>query len=287
MKATGFNTRQDDAIRSAFVRRNWHLLILLPALVIGIAVSLAVLEAWSLKRWIDPPLVVAFILGAGGAAAVAVVLTALGMDGARSYRDGQNAEEWTAATLKPLRKQGWSVVHDVEFDRTNVDHVLIGPHGAIAVETKFRNAEWRLSDRGIHEAGINGESWEVHHPIRAAQRHARKLRSLLVASGVKTNVLPVLVLWGPRVDGVSHALIDGVLVVRGGHADAWIDHLESEPLTDHETVLAERAVSLRKAGKEVGPPSNETSVLAALASEPDRSAAPTRSNERVPVLGLH
>lgn len=53
---------------------------------------------------------------------------------------GQYGERNVADNLDPLRQRGWRVFHDVPAERNgqkfNVDHVVVGPGGVIAVETK-------------------------------------------------------------------------------------------------------------------------------------------------------
>jgi hypothetical protein len=53
---------------------------------------------------------------------------------------GSEAERAVAAELDPLRDKGWLVVHDWPRVRGgNIDHVVCGPSGAFAIETKSGN----------------------------------------------------------------------------------------------------------------------------------------------------
>jgi hypothetical protein len=53
---------------------------------------------------------------------------------------GGRAEERVGAELEPLRELGWLVAHDLLRDnQQNIDHVVCGPHGAFAIETKSRH----------------------------------------------------------------------------------------------------------------------------------------------------
>jgi len=257
----GYSDKQIKQINRAFRARNRGLLVLVPVAVLAIWVPLAVLEASVLNRWVDPGLVVAFFLGSGIATAAALLATLLGMDGARSFRVDREAESWTKGVLRRHLRKEWHVVHDVEIDGGNIDHVLIGPLGAIAVETKYRSDELVLTPKSIDQKDANGRTWLVRRPLAQAHRHARSLRALLLAAGIRTEVQPVLVLWGPRTTGDPTALIGEVLVGLGGEPDSWIGRLGSKPLTDAEQRMARRALKLRKAGEWImDPPSKPAGV---------------------------
>ncbi|MFY1827552.1 nuclease-related domain-containing protein [Myxococcus fulvus] len=56
----------------------------------------------------------------------------------RAWRIGAEGEELVGASLDQLRSQGWHVEHDVRIGArgANVDHLVIGPPGVIAINTK-------------------------------------------------------------------------------------------------------------------------------------------------------
>lgn len=56
----------------------------------------------------------------------------------RCYRLGFEGERYVAEELNQLMANGFRVFHDVPFDTYNIDHVLVGPTGVFAVETKTR-----------------------------------------------------------------------------------------------------------------------------------------------------
>lgn len=105
-----------------------------------------------------------------------------------AYRNmGATGEVWTASELRPLRRAGWRIVNHVALQRWDIDHVLVGPGGVIAVETKWSADGWALdpTDASLKRA------------IEQVQRNARDLRLWhdLKSLGVN-SVGSVVFLWG-------------------------------------------------------------------------------------------
>ena len=57
---------------------------------------------------------------------------------------GGIAEAWTSSELRPLRKHGWKLADHVFYRFADVDHLLVGPAGALVVETKWSSEAWDL-----------------------------------------------------------------------------------------------------------------------------------------------
>lgn len=98
---------------------------------------------------------------------------------------GDQAEQWTAQELRTTRPLGWQVVNHFLLRRDDIDHVLIGPGGVYAVETKWSN------DRGGRYART-----QERDAVAQASSNARSMTlwSELRTSGVQ--VQPVAVVWG-------------------------------------------------------------------------------------------
>jgi len=78
------------------------------------------------------------VVGAIGAATVSMLALWVTLVTGTAYRSmGATAEEWTASELRPLRRRRWRVANHVALGRPDIDHVLVGPGGVIAVETKW------------------------------------------------------------------------------------------------------------------------------------------------------
>ncbi|HEY0392845.1 MAG TPA: nuclease-related domain-containing protein [Solirubrobacterales bacterium] len=52
------------------------------------------------------------------------------------WLQGAQGEEHVGEILDGLANRGWHVTHDVSLGRGNIDHVLVGPAGIFAIETK-------------------------------------------------------------------------------------------------------------------------------------------------------
>lgn len=115
------------------------------------------------------------------------------------YREGRDGERLVAERLDELRGAGFHSLHDVVAGDFNIDHVLIGPTGVFAIETKT------LHKRGGAEekAEFNGTEILIHgkplprNPITQACANGNWLRTFLREStGRAFAVTPVVILPG-------------------------------------------------------------------------------------------
>jgi Nuclease-related domain len=100
---------------------------------VAIGFSLLVLfVAWSMLGGRGPILVLIEL------AAIGAIVAADRMLAPRADRwlRGARGEERVGAVLDGLSGRGWLAIHDVSLGRGNVDHVVVGPGGVFAVETK-------------------------------------------------------------------------------------------------------------------------------------------------------
>ncbi len=63
-----------------------------------------------------------------------------------TWREGAEGERKAEKTLRPLERGGWNVVHDIQNERGNYDHVAVGPSGVYLLESK--NLQGVVSVRG-------------------------------------------------------------------------------------------------------------------------------------------
>lgn len=76
----------------------------------------------------------------------------------RCYRLGFEGERYVAEELNQLMANGFRVFHDVPFDTYNIDHVLVGPTGVFAVETKTRRKPVSSQGNKKFEVAFDGET---------------------------------------------------------------------------------------------------------------------------------
>jgi hypothetical protein len=68
-----------------------------------------------------------------------------------AWQRGAEGERHVARLLEPLVQQGWGVSHDLRVpgSKANIDHVVIGPPGIFAIDTKHYRGRLRLSPDGL------------------------------------------------------------------------------------------------------------------------------------------
>lgn len=77
----------------------------------------------------------------------------------RNLNRGERGELLVAEQLEELRAMGYRPFHDIPGDGFNVDHVVVGPAGVFAIETKFRSGSGRISNGAMARgADYNGQA---------------------------------------------------------------------------------------------------------------------------------
>lgn len=135
---------------------------------------------------------------------------------------GLDGELAVGEELNQLMKKGFSVFHDFPTDRFNIDHIVVGPTGVFAVETKARSK--RIRGQGDESAKVyyDGEALRFPDhaetkPIEQARRQARWLgKWLSSAVGEPVDVKPVVALPGWYVERTSK---HDVLIYNGGRPE--------------------------------------------------------------------
>lgn len=97
--------------------------------------------AVAMMEWISwlfrlPPAPIVATLIAVGLAGFAWYRVRKTMPLIRQYARGRDGEIAVGQYLEDLRRDGYHVFHDIPSEKGNVDHVLIGPGGVFAIETK-------------------------------------------------------------------------------------------------------------------------------------------------------
>jgi len=194
-----------------------------------------------------------------GFASVGLGIRRLIKHGGRLKR-GLDAEIAVGQELHALESMGYHIIHDVpSLGRrgANIDHVLIGPSGVYAIETKYKTKE------GDHRLDYNGQTISVcGHPLRdspipQARAVAHDLELIIKENtGLVHKAIPVVLYPGWFVN-------NGQLKLTAGHVNV---------LSDKHFVLLVKNLNMR-----VLPPADVASIRAGIL----RHAEGTRKN------GLH
>lgn len=116
------------------------------------------------------------------------------------------AEFATAQELESLKVNGCRLYHDIQADGFNIDHVLVGPNGVYAIETKSRlkpNSDNKKDDARVEFNGdfLKFPGWVEKKPIEQARAQAKWLQDRLSKSvGELVKVSAALALPGWYVD---------------------------------------------------------------------------------------
>ncbi len=117
-------------------------------------------------------------------------------------RLGLAGEMAVSQELNLLMLDGYHVYHDFPADRFNIDHILVGPSGVFAVETKARSKGSSLSRKAEATVIYDGErlrfpSWVTTEPIDQAKAQAEWLSKWLSgAVGDPVKVSPMVTIPG-------------------------------------------------------------------------------------------
>jgi hypothetical protein len=212
-RAGEWSRRQARELHLQFLSERWPLL----AASVGLFAAATGVVAVVVPDGLSP-----YVIGFGAASACwYLALMAVQVAGTTSYLLGSQGEEWTSEGLRKLRRRGWHVIEHVPLKHGDIDHVLLGPGGAFAIETKATTRTWNLDepDRWLLQA------------IAQCNDRAEQLRHLLRSgsNGLRTAPTPVLVLWGNMTGRRDH--LDGVTIVHGSELRAWTKQLGSHVLS--------------------------------------------------------
>jgi hypothetical protein len=148
---------------------------------------------------------------------------------ARAYlgqlRQGREGEMTVAQMLDDLRVHGFHVFHDIVRGSYNIDHVVVGPTGVYAIETKTPSKPTDHDAKVVYDGErviVAGRSPD-RDPIAQALASADSTRDLLAsATGLRPMVRPVVVYPGWRVEGEEANRSARVWVLNAKRLLGWI-----------------------------------------------------------------
>lgn len=111
----------------------------------------------------------------------------VGLRRVESFYKGARGEEKVSEILRSL-PDAYHVFNDFTVGRNHVDHVVAGPGGVFAIETKFWNGKVTVEDGHVL---LNGQLPD-RSPLNQAIREATLVRNALVAAGWSGMVTPVV-----------------------------------------------------------------------------------------------
>ncbi|MCP4624906.1 MAG: NERD domain-containing protein [bacterium] len=127
----------------------------------------------------------------------------------RKFRLGYEGELAVGQELNQLLREGYTVYHDFPADDFNIDHIVIGPAGVFAVETKARQKPTTGNGRSDAKVVYDGKTlqfpdWTETKPLEQARRQAQWLSKWISSAvGDSINTQPVLTIPGWYVDRTS------------------------------------------------------------------------------------
>lgn len=124
----------------------------------------------------------------------------------RDYRLGFKGERVVGEELNKLMSDDYAVYHDVPFKNFNIDHVIVGPTGVFAVETKTRSkrsdVRWEKKATAVFDGeSITFNDYTETDAVKQARINAKDLATWLSDStGEPTSVIGILTSPGWFID---------------------------------------------------------------------------------------
>ena len=163
----------------------------------------------------DPVIAIIFGIFLLGAMTYVVLKMLRTLSRLKANRLGLDGETATGQELNQLMRHGCYVFHDIEAEYGNVDHIVVGPGGVFAVETKARSKPVTGDGKKDATAHYDGRRIEFPHFFETDALEQARLQSkwaskwLSRSTGEPVKVCPVVALPGWYVDrtGSSNVLV--------------------------------------------------------------------------------
>ena len=157
----------------------------------------------------------------------------------KQLRLGYECELAVGQELDLLMLKGFRVFHDIPAENFNIDHIVIGPPGVFAVETKGRsktisdNGEGKKQFRVAYKGGVlqfpNGVDRET---VPQAKRQAKWVTYWLSqATGQRLQAQPLVILPGWFVENQDKAEVS---VIASGYIEGFFSNHKKVVLSDQD-----------------------------------------------------
>lgn len=137
-----------------------------------------------------------------------------GLRRVESFYKGARGEEKVSGILENL-PDSYHVFNDFTVGRSHIDHVVAGPGGVFAIETKFWNG--KVTDEDGHVL-LDGQLPD-RSPLNQAIREATLVRNALVSAGWDGLVTPV-VAFASDSFGAHRANLKGTIIINSNELKA-------------------------------------------------------------------
>ena len=140
-----------------------------------------------------------------------------GLRRVESFYKGARGEEKVSGILENL-PDSYHVFNDFTVGRNHIDHVVAGPGGVFAIETKFWNGKVTVEDGHVL---VDGQLPD-RSPLNQAIREATIVRNALVAAGWNGLVTPVVAFASDSFDA-HRANLRGTIVINSNELRSSFD----------------------------------------------------------------
>ena len=130
-----------------------------------------------------------------------------GLRRVESFYKGARGEEKVSGILESL-PDSYHVFNDFTVGRNHIDHVVAGPGGVFAIETKFWNGKVTVEDGHVL---LDGQLPD-RSPLNQAIREATLVRNALVSAGWNGLVTPVVAFASDSFDA-HRANLKGTIII--------------------------------------------------------------------------
>ncbi len=154
-----------------------------------------------------------------------------------AYRHAYDGEVAVAKELNRLMEEGYYVYHDFPADQFHIDHIVIGPTGVMAVETKTRSkssSRNRENDPVVTYDGrmLHFPKYSDYEVIEKAKHQAVWLSEWIastVGEDIAARAMVALPGWS-----VKRTSADGIPVVNPSQIETLFKHIKPRPLTESQ-----------------------------------------------------
>ncbi|MFJ1695680.1 nuclease-related domain-containing protein [Streptomyces sp. NPDC088252] len=151
---------------------------------------------------------------------------------------GAEGERRTAARINPLRREGWTILHDLALPtgKANVDHLAISPTGVVIMpDTKRWSARFRIRTSG---GRLFHGDLDVTNRLNGVRHETRT-----IAKALGVPVIPLIVMDGAPIEG-GELTFDGIRIVPAERAPETLRQLGRDRTGHDAQALAARATHL-------------------------------------------